>query len=202
MSSTQQNAAPFALFAAFTSSPFGGNPAAVVFLDPVKTPLNVLQGLAKNFNQPMVAFVRPPTEESFTDNRVRTTVRYMSHSGDDIALCGHASICAAAAILALPEFQNLSDIKVKLVEFETFLGNRTVPVRVLENGQFELGLPLAPPIKPSADERQRIETFVQHAFRNSGREIKIVDVMVGPQGFEHALLVEIDVEAELADGRC
>ena len=187
MTSTSQSSAPFALFAAFTSSPFGGNPAVVVFLNLTETPLHVLQGLAKNFNQPMVAFVQPPTAQSFRANgTVRTAIRYITFTGAEVGLCGHASLCAATAILTLPEYQNLSRGSVGLVEFEALMAKRTVPVRVLEDGYLELGLPVAPPVKPSEEERGRVEAFVQRAFHTPGGwEVKIKEVLVGSGEFKH-----------------
>jgi predicted PhzF superfamily epimerase YddE/YHI9 len=181
------NAAPFALLAAFTSSPFGGNPAAIVFLDPVDTALEVLQGLARNFNQPIIAFVKPPTRQSLTSHVVRTSIRFFMHSGVEVPLCGHATLCAAAAILALPEFQlDLEHGRVgSLVEFEACMTQRRIPVRALDGGQLELGLPVAAPVKPGKEERERIDAFVQQAFRDSGKEVKINDASVGPQGFEY-----------------
>jgi predicted PhzF superfamily epimerase YddE/YHI9 len=187
MASAALNAAPFALLAAFTSSPFGGNPAAIIFLDPVETPLEVLQGLARNFNQPIIAFIKPPTRRSLASHAIRTSIRFFMHSGVEVSLCGHATLCAAAAILALPEFQlDLEHGRVGLlVEFEACMAKRVIPVRVLEGGQLELGLPVAIPVKPGKEERERIDNFVQQAFGDSGRQVKINDALVGPQGFEY-----------------
>ncbi|EAU83403.1 hypothetical protein CC1G_09097 [Coprinopsis cinerea okayama7 len=236
--SSGSGSAPFALLTAFSGTPFSGNPAAVVFLDPANTPRKALEGLAGNFNAPMIAFVGAVDDGSIvnlggeggvgedtkkedvggeeggrkTEGRrvvIKTSIRYLTYSGVEIPLCGHASVAAAGAILRLPFVQDLvkndgGGVKVERVEFETWAEGRKVPVRVYEEDNktlYELGLPSVPPVPLPKDEEDRIRAFVARAFGERIRDMDrdVVSVRRGVGGMEHAILVELDPSVGLGD---
>lgn len=70
---------------AFTTQPFGGNPAGVVLVDDAQFPADqVMQQIAAEFRYSETAFVRRDGESDFT-------VRYFTPCGE-VDLCGHATI--------------------------------------------------------------------------------------------------------------
>lgn len=70
---------------AFTTRPFGGNPAGVVLVDDAQFPADqVMQQIAAEFRYSETAFVRRDGEADFT-------VRYFTPCGE-VDLCGHATI--------------------------------------------------------------------------------------------------------------
>jgi len=183
--------APFALFAAFSSSPFGGNPAAIVFIH-LDTPDDVLRGLSANFNQPMTAFVSKPSEPG---KIVHARIRYVTATGVEVALCGHATLCATAAIRALPSYECVEE-----VHFETVIGKTLVPVKLVDaaQGLLELGLPSAPLLPVAQTEEDRISALLDRAF---GKKVAITAIRVGGPQWEHALMVEVDEATQLADAK-
>src|ERR1700749_2934236 len=86
-----------------TSSPFAGNPAAVVRVDQSVDDAT-LQLVAREFNLPMTAFV-------FSDNRLRWFT-----AAKEYHLCGHATL-ATAHVLLKSDLGN--------VQFETLSGTLT-----------------------------------------------------------------------------
>lgn len=85
---------PFHIVSAFSATPFAGNPAAVLRLPNGPWPEDPwLRGVAAQFNLSETAFVRPgrPGPEKAWDLRWFTPVA-------EVALCGHATLAAAAAL--------------------------------------------------------------------------------------------------------
>jgi len=183
--------APFILFAAFTSSPFGGNPAAVVFVD-LDTPDEVLRGLSRNLNQPITAFVSKPSEPG---RIVHAQIRYVAATGVDIALCGHATLCVTAAIRALPSYDCAEEVR-----FETVVGKTVVPVKVVDEAQglLELGLPSASLQTLAKSEEDRISALLERAF---GKKVEVIAIRAGGPPFERALMVEVDEATQLTGAK-
>lgn len=69
---------------AFTSEPFGGNPAGVVLLDAAFPADELMQQVAAELRYSETAFVRQDGQKEFT-------VRYFTPAGE-VDLCGHATI--------------------------------------------------------------------------------------------------------------
>lgn len=81
---------PFLLIDAFTDTPLGGNPCAVV-LDADDLSPDQMQRLAREFNQSETAFVRRSAVAEFG-------VRYFT-PGEEIPLAGHPTIATLTALL-------------------------------------------------------------------------------------------------------
>ena len=171
--------APFTFANAFTSDVFGGNPAATVFLDTSKEPLEVLQGISKNFNQPMTTFVTPLSRQlRLGETVVAADVRFVTVTGVEVPICGHGSLAAAKALLGLPREASL---EIKEIRFNTIKGV-VITIKVLPTGFLEMELPAAVLEPLPVDEHQRIVDIMNEAF---GRELKINNVVRGAGNFSH-----------------
>ena len=88
---------PFYVVNAFTTDPFRGNPAAVVFVDSLNNS-DLLHNIAINFAQPMTAFLRRVTAingDDDDDGKSATfEVRWFT-TGGELPLCGHATIASS-----------------------------------------------------------------------------------------------------------
>ncbi|KAF2361040.1 Phenazine biosynthesis PhzF protein [Trinorchestia longiramus] len=104
---------------AFTSVPFGGNPAAVV---PLEKPLpeELLQKIATEFNLSETAYVTPlTTSDSSAASNWSTTSRFGLRwftPTNEVPLCGHATLASAHVLFAC-----LGNTSSKL-QFETLSG--------------------------------------------------------------------------------
>lgn len=77
---------------AFTTEPFGGNPAGVVLIDNAGFPgEKLMQQIAAEFRYSETAFVKQNGHREFT-------VRYFTPTGE-VDLCGHATIATFGALL-------------------------------------------------------------------------------------------------------
>ncbi len=106
---------------AFTSRPFGGNPAGVV-LDAGKLSDAEMQKIAAELNAAMTAFVTPATRPG-ADFRLR----WFTPSGREVTFCGHATV---ATIHVLRETGRLTRDRVV---FDTLGG--LLPVTVTSTSQ-------------------------------------------------------------------
>jgi PhzF family phenazine biosynthesis protein len=85
---TNRKPVPLVLVDAFTSAPFGGNPAAICVLSEDR-PEAWMQAVAREMNQAETAFLRPRAE-GFSLRWFTPVV--------EVALCGHATLAAAHAL--------------------------------------------------------------------------------------------------------
>ena len=166
---------PFALVSAFTSKPFGGNPAAVVFVDP-SLPVD-LGGLAGNFNQPMLCCVSPTSLPSDDKKIVVRGVRFFVPNGKEMPICGHATLAAAKVLFEQPA---IIATGAHTIHFKTSNGNTLKAVK-LEDGFIEIDLPSAVLGVLSADEKSKLKTSVDKAF---GRNVVIHDIKSGGEVYE------------------
>jgi len=102
---------PFLLVDAFTTTPLGGNPCAVV-LDADALTAEQMQRLAREFNQSETAFVRRSTVADFG-------VRYFTPA-EEIPLAGHPTIATVVALLHTgrllqPEPEKPSTLQLELL---------------------------------------------------------------------------------------
>ena len=90
------NAVEVVLVDAFTSTPFAGNPAAVV---PDATGLDdaAMRAVAKEMARPATAFIRPAAAGGDRG------LRWFSPAGDELTLCGHGTVAAAHVLAARGE---------------------------------------------------------------------------------------------------
>lgn len=160
------SSAPFTFAVAFSTNPFGGNPAAIVLLDPLTTSLETQHGLSLNFNQPMCVFVKPVEALEPGQTVIHTDIRFMPVSGNPVGICGHGSLAAAKALLSLPHIEGKG---IQEIRFRA-LDDRVIPVCVRDGGFLELELPAVETTPLSDDEAKRVREVMTRAF---GREIKI-----------------------------
>ena len=149
----------------------------VIFLDTDTTPLSILQGLSANFNQPMASFVKPIQDFRPGQKVLRTDIRYVASTGQEVPLCGHGSLAAAKAIVSLPEFigQGIEEVQLKTTK------GITVTIRVVGE-LLEMELPAAQKLLPVEDSKEeKIRALVNKAF---GRDVKVNKIMTGGEGFE------------------
>jgi PhzF family phenazine biosynthesis protein len=82
---------PYRVIDAFTESPFGGNPAAVLILEQA-LPAASMQTIAEEMNLSETAFVHP------ADGDGRRLIRWFTPT-DEVPLCGHATLASARSLL-------------------------------------------------------------------------------------------------------
>ena len=164
--------APYALVTAFTTSPFGGNPAAVVFLDSTAVSDDDLGKIAANLNQPIVSVLSRDPLASDEEGVLVHFIRFILSTGGEIPLCGHGTMAASKAIFASPEVQAKG---IHNVHFKTITGATLKAVK-LDDGFIEIELP-ASDIKSAAPE---VYTKVKnHLDKALGRDVGVKDVKVG-----------------------
>lgn len=153
---------PFALAVAFSRDPFGGNPAAVVFMD-LTQPDEVYEGIAKNLKQPMTAFIK--VKETAKSKTAAFSARFFTPYNAEVPLCGHATLAAAGVIFKDPS--TTSDVDV--LEFEA-QGGQVLSARKIGDGSLEVRLPSGMPEEISAGEKARLVPHINKAF---DREVTI-----------------------------
>ncbi|KAJ7757536.1 hypothetical protein B0H16DRAFT_1662420 [Mycena metata] len=180
---------PFYLVAAFSSGPFQGNPAAVVFIDE-DLGTDTLMKIATNFNQPITSVIGSSIPS--TDEKVAAwNIRWFSANSHEVPLCGHGTVAAARAIFE----SGLVADSVEVVEFHTQTAG-VMKARKVGNDGIEIRLPSTTLTEVSADERPKITAALVNAF---GRDVAVKYVGVGGKGFESFLMVELDEQENLGE---
>ncbi|KAJ7598843.1 hypothetical protein C8J56DRAFT_1039724 [Mycena floridula] len=180
------SAISYAIVNVFSTNPFGGNPAAVVFHD---LPEPIMANLAGSFNQPMTAFVSPsPSDEP---KLAKYNIRWFSPAMVEVPLCGHATLGSARAI-----FDRLPN-EVEAVEFTTS-SNATITARKLHDGVVEIEMLAAPSLDEIVGaERAKLLKVVEKAF---GRPVVVHKIVTGGgAGFERYILFELDPNENLGE---
>jgi len=166
------NVASFSLITAFADDPFGGNPAAIVFLDP-SLPTDTLGKIAQNFNQPILVVISPtslPTEDG--DPKVETrSIRFFTPIGGnkEPPICGHGLIAAAKTL-----FDLLEEGK-EVIRFKNRFGD-TLEASKLEDGWIEIKIPSSVPGVLNEEDKKRLKGYVDKAF---GRDVRVKDIKTG-----------------------
>jgi len=165
MTAQQVEKIPFFIGNAFTTDPYGGNPAAVVFL-PKELPDETLFRITKNFNQPVTTFLYPslvPDEEGSTTATFR--IRWFTVA-TEILICGHGSIVAANTIFSTPGVvsENVQALRLQGTA-------NTVSARKVD-GQLEIVLAAKDVERLPADDEEKIGGVVKRALG----DIKILSV--------------------------
>lgn len=148
-------------------------------MDLANTELSVLQKLSGNFNQPMTSFISAPTSPE--PGIVSVDVRYFTHTGTEVPLCGHATIAATAAILSLPEFKEAS-VPVRQARFKT-LTRGWVTVDILEGGWLEIQLPTAEAASVPKEDMAEHAAMIRAAFK---RDLTILDMKTGGEDYPYS----------------
>ncbi len=149
---------------AFTDAVFGGNPAAVCFLDAWLDD-QVMQNIAAENNLAETAFVAPSSDEI-----AHYALRWFTPT-QEVDLCGHATLAAASILLSM------RDPSRSMVMFATLSGNLTVH---RADGGYEMDLPSRPPkVEPMPGGLAqaigaRPEEFLQ-ASNKKGMYLAIID---------------------------
>ncbi|KAF9654114.1 hypothetical protein BDM02DRAFT_27216 [Thelephora ganbajun] len=192
---------PFAIANAFSQDAFGGNPAAIIFLDPSNT-LTQEERLkfAKGFNQPIVVFLTPTSISAKNRGVVSFDVQYFS-PGFEIELCGHGTAAATKVILDsasnLPgfgqgsQFPAFSSSQTHTVEFTTVKGV-VISARKLvieEEEWFEIVLPAGKLKELPAEEAERVLGALSRAV---GKDPKVKYIGVGEPPFHNDLLIVLE----------
>ena len=167
---------PFALVSAFTSKPFGGNPAAVAFVD-VSLPLEYLGGLAANLNQPVLSCVSPTPLPSDDKKIVVHRIRFFVSNGKELPICGHGTVAAARVLFEQPAVITTG---AHTIHFKNTNGDIFKAVK-LEDGFIEIDLPSADPTVLSDDEKTKLKASVDKAF---GRNVVVHNIKTGGELYE------------------
>ncbi|KAI0259365.1 hypothetical protein BC834DRAFT_906539 [Gloeopeniophorella convolvens] len=137
----------FSIENAFTDRLGGGNPAAIVHVPSLQAlPDATLQTVAANFNQPITVFVAP--KEAGTAQVPTFGIRWFTPS-IEAPLCGHGTLAAGAALLAL-------HADAQAIRFEATSGKHLIARRA-EEGRVEIDLDSerAEALKPAEDTKLR-----------------------------------------------
>lgn len=182
MTATDSKKIPFFVGNAFTSDPFGGNPAAVVFLQE-ELPDETLQNIAANFNQPMTVFVYPPLTPNQPNTQAASfRVRWFT-SAVEIRICGHGSLVAAGTIFSVP---GVAPDGVQELHFQ---GTTHALTARRVGDETEITLAAAAAERVFAEEEERITGIVTRAMGDT----LVRSVWVGSEGvWRSYLLVEIE----------
>ncbi|KAF4611488.1 hypothetical protein D9613_004135 [Agrocybe pediades] len=182
---------PFYLLTAFTSSPFAGNPAAVVIVDTEAYPSETYAKISATLSQPMTAFVSPsnlPSEEAGTIVR---SVRYIVPTGYEIPICGHATLAVGKALFDMPD---IAQSNVDTILLKNKFGH-TLKISKLDGGFYQIRLPSTIPGTIADAEKARLKALVDKAF---GRDVAVVDIKTGGETYSRYVLVELDASEDLA----
>ncbi|KAJ8482462.1 hypothetical protein ONZ45_g14940 [Pleurotus djamor] len=180
---------PYTLVTAFSNSLAGGNPAAVIYLGNDVPDDSVLQVIANNLNQPIASYVTGPLPTAET-RTAAFGIRWFA--AREVPLCGHGTIAAAKAIWETP---GMVAEDVDTLEFHTNLG---VVLKVARgDGEWlEIELPAGTFEPVDEVEKDRITGLVSQAI---GKEAHVEFVGHGGKGFEHMIIIELDVADDLAN---
>ena len=198
---------PFAIANAFTQDPFGGNPAAIILLEPSNT-LTQEERLkfAKGFNQPDIAFITPTSTAAGKPGVVSFDIQYFTPA-HEAPLCGHGTIAAMRVILDSAtnspgfgrdsKFPALSSPGTHTVEFTTGTGVVVSARKVVlpDEGSseaedwLEIVLPAGKLKKLPAEEEERVIGVFARAV---GKELKVKYVGIGEPPLQYSLLIVLD----------
>ncbi|KAJ7146302.1 hypothetical protein C8R44DRAFT_598846 [Mycena epipterygia] len=180
---------PFYLVAAFSTGPFQGNPAAVVFIDD-ELETETLMKISHNFNQPITSVVGPQIP-SADDKVAAFNIRWFA-AVQEIALCGHGTMAAARAIFE----RGLIKDSVEVIEFHTLTAG-VMRAYKIGGSCIEIRLPSTTVSEVSPEESLKITAALTKVF---GREVSIKYIGAGGKGFESYVMVELDEQEKL--GKC
>ncbi|KAJ7303037.1 hypothetical protein DFH08DRAFT_794014 [Mycena albidolilacea] len=181
----------FQILNAFSTDVFGGNPAAIVFLDRM-LPNEILEKINDNFNQPIVVYISSP--QSDTPPKSGGAVFGLRWFGprNEMRICGHGTLAAAEAIFGRSELAE----NVTTLEFQTLSGILTAH-RV--GNQISMELPAGTTVSASPEETGAVQDIFARALSKPSVDIRYIGY--GGPGFSNYLLVEVDKGEKLSEWR-
>lgn len=182
---------PFYIVNAFSTSPFGGNPAAVVFVESNELQdSDKLQKIASNLNQPVTTFLRASEEQDVEPHVASFDVRWFTPTAE-IPLCGHASIASSGLLFSC---SGSVDPSVHTIKYRTTVG---VVLTARRSGDWvDLTLPSVPIKEFSGDKAAHLSEIVRRGF---GKDVDVKFLGAGTGNMSHFAFVEIEVENDLAN---
>ncbi|THH11049.1 hypothetical protein EW145_g896 [Phellinidium pouzarii] len=198
----------FAIINAFTRSPFGGNPALVVFLDAPLQDESAYLKITENFNQPIACFVFPSDESSPLEATTATfRVRWFAPKVE-APFCGHGTLATTHAILSRPGLVSPHVRELRLAAMHGCVSSRRVTAPVPASGtgdgsageRIEIELPAFDAVPVDDAEFARIKKAVAKALRKEDVQVNYIGVSgSGEAGSDFYLLIELDEKEGLAD---
>lgn len=197
---------PFAIANSFTQDRFGGNPAAIVFLDPSNTlTREERQQFAKGFGQPIVVYLTPtppPVERPWV---VSFDIQHFV-ANYEVDLCGHGSIAASEVVFGSAtnspgfgqgsQFPAFCTSETHTLQFTTAEGVVITSRKVVMDDEdwFEIVLPAAK-LKTLTDEEEGrvVEIFTQAM----GKEPRVKYIGMGEPPFQQYLLIVLEESENL-----
>jgi PhzF family phenazine biosynthesis protein len=193
---------PFSINNAFTDRLEGGNPAAIVRLPSLTAlPDATLQMIAVNFNQPMTVFITSLVHcDSAVDQSTSPgTMTKMARFGIrwftpeiEVALCGHGTIAAAAAVFRGADGVGAEDLTE--IRFEATSGKFLV-ARKVEEDRIEIDLDSETSEELSIEEDIKIRGVLAKAL---GKNVPVKYTGRGAGHLKQYALIEVDT-LELKD---
>lgn len=187
---------PFSINNAFTDRLEGGNPAAIVRLPSLTAlPDATLQMIAVNFNQPMTVFITSLVHcDSAVDQSTSPgTMTKMARFGIrwftpeiEVALCGHGTIAAAAAVFRGADDADAKDLTE--IRFEATSGKFLV-ARKVEEDRIEIDLDSETSEELSIEEDIKIRGVLAKAL---GKNVPVKYTGRGAGHLKQYALIEVD----------
>lgn len=171
---------------AFTSTPFRGNPAAVVVLPPSTIITDLLaQSIAAEFNLSETAFVAPRAADGAQHSRT-FRLRWFTPK-NEVPLCGHATLATARVLFA--DFTLAPEGSVTTLRFETLSGTLEAQ-KVSGTTYIQLEFPAYTLTSVDVEELEKVARTVNEAV---GGSVDVIDVLKAGR----FLLVRLDAAFDL-----
>ncbi|GAA5843991.1 hypothetical protein JCM3766R1_004036 [Sporobolomyces carnicolor] len=194
-----------AILDAFTSRAYKGNPAAVV-LSTVPFGARDRENLAKELNQPAIAFVSHPaidSPEAFTaalasPSSPAPLIRWHTATGKSLPLCGHATMAASAYLLDYFAPQ-LDEIRYEFVRTTTH--ETLVATRCRDDGRIEIALPAShrgETVNLDDERSHAIFDALEAATRLERRDVEKLDLSPSNEAGSENLTVQLARHVDLA----
>ncbi|KAI0347647.1 Diaminopimelate epimerase-like protein [Trametopsis cervina] len=172
---------------AFATSPFGGNPAAVVFMDDLSD-TNTLQNIAANFNQPATVFLKQMAPDNAQSKVVTFDVRWFT-AQSELPMCGHGSIASSGLLFSTP---GLIPSTVESIVYRSTAG---LIITANRSGDWiELLMGAAQLQELPAQKLAKMSEVIARAL---GKEVKVKYAGEGIGAHTNRLFIELDPSIDL-----
>ncbi|KAJ3193022.1 hypothetical protein HK101_005573 [Irineochytrium annulatum] len=177
----------FKVVDAFTSTAFGGNPAAIIVLSGDAFPKDeLLAKIAAEFNLSETAFLLPDRRDKADDGSPLFHLRWFTPKVE-VVLCGHATLASAHVL-----FSTLANPLPSRIRFKTLSGILVAKLHDAESKSISLDFP-APPVEVCEDK------FVRKQVELATGLSKEKFLYWGAQKQYYVVEVEPDVDLEKLD---
>lgn len=178
---------PLYVVNAFTKDIYGGNPAAILFVDDFP---ETAQEIASTLNQPMSMFLRAASTNDVDATSASYNVRWWSPE-KEVPICGHATLAAAGLLFSEA---SLIPSSVTSISFRAANG---VTLTARKDGDWvEIKLPSTVVQPPTPEVESKISAVLKKAL---GEDAPVTHLGLGGKGFEYYLMVEVDEAYNLAE---